>query len=216
MAERNLEAEIASARESFKTKTESRQPLRAIAEAREKLLKLEREFCASRNEEYAESIDFPIQWQTGAPLPHLFSNDYKTFLIFMVNEDASQSADKYATFEQLGSEPIESMALVEFCNCLSAKLGSPNDESVSGHRLFGKGLESHVAQRVVNSTWLKEMETTDSVHPYHNHQRWLTKEHFIFSFHDSTFECVAESFKVELYRTSLHQLLQHVCSRFLT
>ena len=216
MAERNLEAELASARATLKTKTESRQPLRAIADARAELLKLERELCASRHEEYVEPIEFPIQWQTGAPLPHLFSNDYKTFLIFMVNEDATQSADKYVTFENLGSAPIESMALVEFSNCLSAKLGSPNDESITGHRLFGKGLESHQAQKVINSSWLKEMEATDSVHPYHNHQRWLAKQHLIFPFHDSTFECVAESFKVDLYRTSLHQLLQHICTRFLT
>ena len=82
--------------------------------------------------------------------------------------------------------------------CVSAKLGDPNDEVFSGHPLQGKGLEAYAAQRVVNSRWLKEIETINSVHPQYRPAMWRDLQHFIFWFHDSTFECLARSFKVEV------------------
>lgn len=37
------------------------------------MLALERELAASRSEEHAVPLDFPVQWSTGAPLPQLLA-----------------------------------------------------------------------------------------------------------------------------------------------
>jgi hypothetical protein len=89
------------------------------------------------------------------------------------------------------------LALVEFNCFISAKLGASNDEVFEGHLLNGKGLEAYGAQRVVNSRWLKEVEKVNSVHRMYRPESWRDLHHFIFWFHDSTFECLAQSYKVE-------------------
>ncbi|HEX3450918.1 MAG TPA: hypothetical protein VHS97_21870 [Isosphaeraceae bacterium] len=54
--------------------------------AKESVLKLERERAAAKREEYAIPLDFPVQWDIGAPLPYVIQNDNKTFLTFYVRE----------------------------------------------------------------------------------------------------------------------------------
>jgi hypothetical protein len=34
---------------------------------------------------YAVPIEFPVHWDTGAPLPYLLQNDYRTFLAFFLH-----------------------------------------------------------------------------------------------------------------------------------
>jgi hypothetical protein len=115
----------------------------------EETLRLQRLAAAAKGEEYAETIDFTVRWDFGAPLPHLFVNDSRALLAFFLSPAAA--------------EP-ESLALVEFKKCEAAKLGSPNDEVLGGHPLDGKGLDFYAAQRVINSRWLAEVERINSVH----------------------------------------------------
>jgi len=178
-------------------------------------LNLERELAAARDEEHAVPLAFPVRWSTGAPLPHLLQSDYWTFLTFYVREDDPAWDGTYVTVKDPGSGVVESLALVEFVNCDSARLGSPNDEVLNGHRLDGKGLESYTAQEVVNSSWLSELERINSVHQCYEPEYWRRRHHYIFWFHDTTFECIAESFKVELFRTTMAELLNIVCKRLL-
>jgi hypothetical protein len=88
-------------------------------------------------------------------------------------------------------------------------------EVFHGHPLYGKGLDGYTAQRVVNSRWVAELEAINSVHRGYEPARWRKLNHYVFWFHDTTFECVAESFKVELYRASMADLLARVCGRLL-
>src|SRR5205807_4079556 len=59
------------------------------------------------------------------------------------------------------------------------------------------------AQRVLNSRWLKEVERINSVHRMYRPEKWRDLRHFIFWFHDSTCECLAVKYKVEIYRMSM-------------
>ena len=183
--------------------------------ANEAVLKLERELAAAKGEEHAVPLDFPARWDTGWPLPHVIQNDYKTFLTFYIREPDPDWDGSYVTVKDPGDGSVESLALVEFFGCASAKLGSPNDEVFEGHPLSGKGLHGYTAQRVVNSKWLAELEAVNSVHRCHNPASWRKLNHYIFSFHDTTFECVAESFRVEVFRESMADLLARVCQRLL-
>jgi hypothetical protein len=180
------------------------------------VLKLERELAAAKGEEHAVPLDFPVRWDIGAPLPQVVHNDYKTFLTFYVCEPDPNWDGSDVTVKDPGDGSVESLALVEFLGCASARLGSPNDEVFKGHPLSGKGLNCYTAQRVVNSKWLAELEAINSVHRRYDPARWRILNHYVFWFHDSTFECVAESFTVELFRESVADLLTRVCQRLVT
>lgn len=80
----------------------------------------------------------------------------------------------------------------------------------------GRGLEAYQAQRVVNSRWLKELETINSVHRMYNPDSWRNLHHYVFWFHDSTFECVARSFQVETHRESMKDMLARMATRLLS
>ena len=181
--------------------------------AREALLKLERVLAAAKGEEHAVPLDFPVRWDIGAPLPHVLQSDSKAFLTFYVREPDHDWDGTCVTVKDPGDGSVESLALVEFLGCISAKLGSPNDEVFEGHPLNGKGLYCYTAQRVVNSRWLAELKAINSVHSCYNPARWRKLKHYVFWFHDTTFECVAESFTVELFRESMAELLGRACRR---
>jgi hypothetical protein len=44
---------------------------------------------------------------------------------------------------------------------------------------------------------------------------WRKLQHFIFGFHDCTFECLAESFEVEVHHMPLGDLLHQMVERLI-
>ncbi len=108
-----------------------------------------------------------------------------------------------------------SLCLVTFKNCVSAKLGHPNDEAQCGHPLAGRGLEGYTAQIVKNSPWLKEVAKTNSAHPNDRPDMWASLNHYVFWFHDSTFECLAKSYEVEVSSETMPELLRRVQEKLL-
>lgn len=52
--------------------------------ARAAVLQAERNLAAAKGEQYAVPIEFPVSWDTGAPLPHLLQNDHRTILTFFL------------------------------------------------------------------------------------------------------------------------------------
>jgi hypothetical protein len=177
------------------------------------LLVAEREIAAARQDEYAGPLDFPVQWDTGAPLPHVLVNDFKVFLIFCVKVVDPKWDGTHATVKNPASDRAEPLALVEFKRCHSTRLGSPNDEVFHGHALAGKGLDGYTAQVVHNSRWIAEIQKINSVHSGYRPEGWQKVNHYVFWFHDTTFECIAESFHLELRECSMPELLADACRR---
>lgn len=175
--------------------------------ANQEVLRLERELAAAKGEEYAKPCDFPLKWDAGAPMPHLLVNDKRAVLAFLLSVPDPNWDGSFVTIKSPADEQPETLGLVEFEGCISANLGAPNDEVFEGHLLSGRGLEAYGAQRVVNSRWLNELEAINCVHRCYRPESWRERTHFIFWFHDSTFECVAQSFKVETHRASMKSLL---------
>jgi hypothetical protein len=183
--------------------------------ASKEVLMLEREIAAENNEEYAVRIDFPVQWDTGAPLPHLFINDYCAYLSFYIYEPDPKWDGTYVNVVNPSDKAPASLALVEFKSCSIAKLGAPNDEAFYGHPLEGKGLEGYAPLVVKNSKWLEEIKSINKVHEYYKEEHWLNRNHYLFGFHDSTFECIADSFEVSLYNTNMASLMEIICKKML-
>ncbi|MBR1127845.1 hypothetical protein [Bradyrhizobium iriomotense] len=187
--------------------------LEEFAAAQEALLEAERALAAAQNEPHAIPIEFPVQWDTGAPLPYLLQNDYRAFLVFFLR-DADPGWDRtYVNIRHADDASPSNLAVVEFKRCICTKMGTPNDEVFHGHPLNGKGLRGYSPLRVKNSLWIKELEAINSIHSGYRPEAWRGLNHYIFGFHDCTFECVAESFLVEARATTVPELLTEICGK---
>jgi hypothetical protein len=195
-----LEKELEDAKEQLRQVIASHK-MDGYVSAHSAVLSLERKVAAERMDEYAETIDFPVKWDAGAPMPHLLTNGYRTFLLFYLPNDYSEDGR------------TESVALVQFHRCMSSKLGDPNEEVFHGHPLNGKGLEPYTAQIVRNSRWIKELESINKVHSQYNQELWRSLNHYILWFHDDTFECIAKSYEVEVFQKSMDEVLGEAAKR---
>lgn len=102
----------------------------------------------------------------------------------------------------------EPIAIVQFDRCIAHVFGPPNDEAFSGHPLAQRGLTPYAVFEVSESSWIRTLERMNSVHPSHNSAQFFTgKRHLVFTFHDSTFECVCAGFRIHLARGSLRSVV---------
>lgn len=181
--------------------------------AHAELMRAERELAAARNEQYAVPLDFPYAWDIGAPLPYLLQNDYRTFVTFLLREHDPNWDGTYVNVVDPASASPHSVAVVELKRCYATKMGAPNDEVFHGHPLHGKGMEAYKAQEVINSRWLTEIEAINSVHSCYDPNHWKDLHHYVFWFHDSSFECITESLEVETFNKTIPEILTELCSR---
>ena len=105
----------------------------------------------------------------------------------------------------------DEIGIVEFINCTATKMGDPNDEVFHGHPLHGHGFTAYRPMKVENSSWISELAAINSVHHYFNPKTWENTNHYIFGFHDTTFECVADSFSVKTSSQSIRATLINIC-----
>ena len=93
--------------------------------------------------------------------------------------------------------PIDAgTAIIRFRYIRASRFGLPNDEALGGHPLYERGLDYYAIGEVLNSTWAAEAERQNRV-CFPDCPRWDTR-HFVFTFHDSSFECLADDLTCEL------------------
>lgn len=152
------------------------------------------------------------QSSVGAPLPILLSDEHKILLAYIV-QDTPSDWDGTSVRVVDPSTSGEPLALVEFNSYSSFMFGAPNDEAFEGHPLANRGLHSYGAFQIENSSWIRQLEMMNAVHPFHKSERFKRLKHFVFAFHDSTFECVAEECTVSQHEGSLENLMSVMQSR---
>lgn len=156
-------------------------------------------------DELLEIRDLP-QSSIGAPIPMIACDEHTLYLAYYI-KDVPEDWDG-SSVKVVGPDSDETVALLRFDRCYSHMFGPPNDEAYSGHPLADRGLEPYSIFEVKNSSWVRAAERRNAVHPYHNPECFLEdKRHFIFFFHDSTYECIAKSFDVELIHGSVKGVL---------
>jgi hypothetical protein len=99
---------------------------------------------------------------------------------------------RYTVSPQSGGGEAE----VKFLGVRAFYLGSPNDEALKGHRLWGRGLDFYSFQEVIHSDWIAELERRNRVHPQHSTKLFEGLRHFVITFKEQTLECVALAFEV--------------------
>ena len=128
-------------------------------------------YHVSGDEKLLELADFPRPGYTGGHDPSVFSDDHSLLLAY---KDENHSTV---------------VLTIKHPTCYM--FGHPNEEVLHGHPLFEKGVVRFGVSQVLNSSWIKDLERVNSVHEKHRSGWQASLNHYIFSFHDSTFECVA-------------------------
>jgi hypothetical protein len=83
---------------------------------------------------------------------------------------------------------------VRFDATIACYFGLPNDEALSGHPLYRLGLEPYRAYEVVASTWIHDLSVRNAVHPGHRNDSFAEMHHYVFTFKDEFFECIARAY----------------------
>jgi len=139
-------------------------------------------------------MDVP-QSSIGAPCPMTIADEHNLSLAFYLEVRDDNWDGKTVRIVGPDSQG-EPHAIVTFKHAIAHFHGPPNDESFSGHPLEKRGLTPYGAFEVKNSSWINYLMKMNRVHPYHKDERFKKYRHFIFSFHDTTFECIAERFEL--------------------
>jgi hypothetical protein len=144
----------------------------------------------------------------------LFQSENAVFLLFNAMSDQTNSQGHY---EGVGT------AVIQFTHCSVTRFGGPNDEALPEHPLYHKGLsESRFGYdicEVLNSSWVAQVmdrakKSAQRIwgdgfqHAYANCQ-WTTR-HFIVTFHDSTFECLADDFTLSLSKEPFAKIIEQL------
>ena len=97
--------------------------------------------------------------------------------------------------------PEDGMALntariiLKFRVCIEYTFGGPSGELVYGHPYYELGLDGSLFYELQDSDWIKACERINSIHPQHDPERWKKFKHYILTFHDNMFQCIAEGFE---------------------
>ncbi len=147
------------------------------------------------------------QSSVGTPIPMVACDEHTLYLAYYI-EPVIDDWDGTAVRIVGPDSANETVALVKFEQCYAHMFGPPNDEAYSAHPLADRGLEPYSVFEVKRSSWIRRSEKRNAVHPYHKAEYFFeNKRHFIFFFHDSTYECIAKSFSVELIPGSVKGVL---------
>src|SRR5258708_14469275 len=96
------------------------------------------------------------------------------------------------------------LGIVRFHHPCFHLFGPPGEDAISGHPLSGRGLYPGGAFRVDGSSLVRHLARMTDVEGS-NPTNFEALAHFIFTFHDSTFECVAESFEATVEQVGLDE-----------
>jgi hypothetical protein len=146
------------------------------------------------------------QSSIGAACPFVMSDEHTLLLAYIVERVDPDWDGSYV--RMVGPDtPGAAIALVRFTRYSAFMFGPPNDEAFSGHPLASRGLSPYSAVEVQHSSWVRRLERMNAVHPRHSPELFSDCRHFVFAFHDSTFECVARDFTVTIYEGTMTSLL---------
>ena len=169
--------------------------------------------------EYVISVDIGCQPSFSGSAEIVIQTENMTLVVFRA---LSVKLSDSGCYDDLG------FAVVECERCSRSQFGYPNDEGLPEHPLYHQGLsDADGIAEVINSSWAaaleKQMETSarriwgssyDEAYsvPEGENQRFAGR-HFIFTFKENTFECIADSLKLHLIKISYQEAISFINQR---
>jgi hypothetical protein len=135
----------------------------------------------------------------------LLQTEERAFLMFNAMRDTLRPTPHGGSYKEDAGR-----AIVELVLCSVTKFGYPNDEAWS-HIPRTRGLAYGVFE-VLKSSWISEL-TQLNRHGFPNTPEPTDKRHFLFLFHDSSFECIARELRVEIRQDKFYEIFATVSDR---
>lgn len=146
--------------------------------------------------ERARVIDWEPKWSAGATCPVVLASDKGLVLVYNV-----------------ALEEEESVGVVTFNRARAHRFSGINDEVLSGHPLYGKGLEFYCAHEVEDSSWLNDLRAVHTVHNQYDPTRWNSVKHYVLCFHDDMLEVLAQSYVAEKRAGTVKEILEGIVAQ---
>ena len=135
----------------------------------------------------------------GSPSPTIISNDSELFIAFYADKKSTSSVpEERNTIYDTGIFALRFKAYLKYI------FGLPGNETIQGHPYSKLGMKSFSFYELRNSDLIKSLQEVDKIHPYHNPEKWDTYKHYILTFHDNMFECIAQNFEIREENISLY------------
>jgi hypothetical protein len=144
---------------------------------------LRRQLAEASGEEHAIRLDLGIKIEAAVSGEMLVQTDNKCLILF----NSSKITEE-------GTIPT---VIVELEHTVKTQFGLPNDSARSGHPLYNLGMRHYAYDifEVLNSSWLAQVEAQNQIDfPEYK----LSYNHYIFQFHDSSFECLSKEMKISI------------------
>lgn len=144
----------------------------------------------------------------GAPLPAIVAREHHTCLCYVVAKPSTDGGHGQSVTAVDHDSDDDAIAVVEFQMCADVRFGwFPDENTYHRHPLASLGLDSYSAFEVQNSSWVRQLTRLESG----NRDTSLEKKrHFILTFHDSSIECVADSYTVTVQQESIRAALSRL------
>ena len=136
--------------------------------------------------EIISTIDIGFRPEAAVSGAILLQDEDRTFLVFNISP-----ADR-------GRDGWNPRAILTFKRCIITKFGYPNDEA--NMRVSG-----YAVSEVFGSEWIAEIRANNRI-SFPDHDMGPLR-HLIFSFHDSTLECITEGYTLETSAEPLDTIL---------
>ncbi|HEY1174238.1 MAG TPA: hypothetical protein VGH19_22925 [Verrucomicrobiae bacterium] len=196
----DLEQQLAQARRHTEKAQLERFSWKELTAAFEALASAQRALAAAKGMPYAVPYDIGFKPEAAVPDPIIFQSEDAIMLAFCAVKEMPDGMRADAGF-----------GIIDFKGCMATKFGYPNDEALPGHPLYEWGLSAYDVFEVINSKWVKEMaEQNKVVFPEHT---MSPRRHFIFTFHDTTFECVTRELHASLSTKSYPEISEELRRR---
>lgn len=139
-----------------------------------------------------------------APCPIMLSDEQMLVLAYYLEVEGGKRSEFGGANAGRGPIPIAkaAWAVVEFQDFRAVTMGGPFGPEQ--HPLAAKGLERYGAYEVERSTWIRGNEELEQF------------RHFVFSFHESTFECVAKGYRLSFHEGPLRRVLGYMQQRLIS
>lgn len=143
----------------------------------------------------------------GAPCPMIISNDTEMFIIFYTDmEDFLEIHERNTIYDSV-------IVVLNFERYIKYTFGMPGNETIQGHPYSKLGMKSYSFYELRNSDLIERLREVDKMHPYYNPDKWKKYKHYILTFHDNMFECIAHSFTINEKHTSLYNQASSILTK---
>lgn len=141
-----------------------------------------------------------FQMDCGAPSPLIMSSDRDLILLFLPDlyeEDGHP--------QEFDVRDLTLTIALKFKYCMKYSFGTPSNELLYYHPYRKMGIESCAFYEVKDSPMIEELRNLAKNHQYYSDNSWKEYKHFVITFHDDMFECIAKSYAVRMTNISLHK-----------